>query len=302
MGWIRCAVLGLAPVGLALASGCAGRMTPAAGGDGDALAPVAPPPFVMTAAVFSERGVAPGEFSIQFVLTDDRGTAPPGQVDLVAQVVDPESGDVLVERPFNDLDGGEAGRFELCMPLPPATALLESTEPVVRLVIEEKAEVVLPIKFAPRAWVSELSRESQVAGFASSAGTANFANSAGSATTAGFATTAGQLGADTSMPLVLGSGWNYYGLGYDDPRATRVGRMVFLTGLVRRDGTGTLVTTLPAGMRPAGRHIFHAYANTFSGGQIRLDLLADGRLIVVSPPVTTLDWIPLSDIQFPVGE
>jgi hypothetical protein len=102
---------------------------------------------------------------------------------------------------------------------------------------------------------------------------------------------------NTGTALAPGNGWAAYGRGQAAPAAVRAGNTVLLSGLLTGEGPRSQhIMQLPAGMRPAGRRIFHTGADQYS---LRVDIDADGWLSVEAGAGT--GWVTLSGIAFPVA-
>ena len=148
--------------------------------------------------------------------------------------------------------------------------------------------------FTPRAWSAQYASR---AGEAESAGTASFASSAGSAQSAAVA---GTLAGSSTIELQLVNGYTNYGNTYDVARATRVGNMVYLSGLGDESGvfSGSVFAELPEEFRPIGRHLF-IVPNSIFNSQIRVDVLPSGSITRITGG--GLDWFSLTGISYPVA-
>lgn len=271
-------------------SGCATRQ---AGPTTPNTGPIAGDRMVITAAVFGGPALSP-IFTIQGVLADGAGPVN-GSIPVYALIRETEAagGEVIFETPETVLVADE-GLFALELTLPDPEDLANAGDLIVELYNasdDTKVGAPLPMRFTPRAWTAEFARTAESAGSAlaaNSANTANFANSAAVADT---------LSNDRSIGLDYSAGYENYGFGYDDARATRVGNIVFLSGLVEMTGGGGgVIAILPADMRPIGRHIFSASSN---GQYVRVDVLADGRVQLLTPP--QVGWFSLTGLSFPVA-
>merc|ERR1712013_521152 len=60
------------------------------------------------------------------------------------------------------------------------------------------------------------------------------------------------------VELRLESDWSRYSSNFSAPKAVKIGRVVYLSGLVK-DGSGGLIATLPQGWRPAKYKFFCQY-------------------------------------------
>ena len=112
---------------------------------------------------------------------------------------------------------------------------------------------------------------------------------------------AATLAVSTWLPLSLESGWVSYSpqtSGYVNPEYTQTNSgVVSIRGLIKDGNTtnGTVVATLPPGLRPAGRLIYAANANDTSG---RVDIRANGEIVVVKGSAT---WLNLNFTFVPAG-
>ena len=238
----------------------------------------------IAAAVFAPARGAPTEFfSFQFVLKDN-GAPVQGPVSFKIDLVDDQDS-VLTTTILEGQSPAEGGRFDLMVQLPQdPDELLAPDFVAVRVFIDGSEFPLAPdmeVKYSPMAWAAERARTAE---FADSASSASFASSAGTASNAtnavnaDFADEAGQLTGDMTVNLVPNTtdGWSNYGFGYEDIKATRVGGMVFLSGLADGPNSGlSIITTLPEGFRPSARHIVYVDSQI---SPLRLDVLPDGRI------------------------
>jgi hypothetical protein len=246
---------------------------------------------VITAAVFGSLEPSP-VFTVQGLL-EIKGEPVTDSLVVIAVIDDVSANTVIFESEPLTLEVVD-GRFTRTINLPEAQEIAGAGDLAVSFIDAKSGQPVggaLPITFAPRAWAAQ---------YAAQAGTASTAGSASSAGTANFATTAGTAAAltnDSSVLLELEPGYGNYGAGYDQLRATRVGNMVFLSGLPQTLGAGIgTFATLPEGMRPSGRHIFSASSN---GQYVRVDVLADGRISLLTMP--QVGWFSVTGLSFPVA-
>ncbi|MFC0041001.1 hypothetical protein [Actinomadura rayongensis] len=99
----------------------------------------------------------------------------------------------------------------------------------------------------------------------------------------------------------LQNGWSNYGNGYEsagyielpDNRAALIG--VIAAGTATH---GTLLFTLPTGVRPATTHVFDAPANSSNKAQIAIG--SNGQTILQNP-VGAVSWISLSGASWPIA-
>merc|ERR1719242_2315207 len=80
------------------------------------------------------------------------------------------------------------------------------------------------------------------------------------------------------MALVLLNQWRRYDETWSRAKAVKIGRVVYLNGLVK-DGTKGHIATLPKGWRPNKQKMFAQCSNQ-NGSTTRVDVLADGRIFL----------------------
>lgn len=104
------------------------------------------------------------------------------------------------------------------------------------------------------------------------------------------------------MPIELNDRWTGYGHGFQEPSWMKQGDYCVLTGALEgpmhKGSMSTHLATLPAECRPDGRVIMAA--NT-GRDQIRVDVLADGRIIIVNNPDTRSGIVSLDGLAFMTG-
>lgn len=284
------AVSALSLVGLL--SGCASQQTIGTGDTEPSDLHAAGDGYVITAAMFGDPALNP-VFTVQGLL-EIKGEPVTADITVVALITDVSIEDVIFEtKPF--VLNAVEGRFTENVPLPEPQTFVESGDLAVSFIDAATGDPVgglIPMTFAPRAWAAQYAATAGDAGFAAEAG---FASQAGNAQTANVA---GSLAGNTTFDLQLINGYDNYGNTYDTAKATRIGNMVFLSGLVSEPGGSTLFAELPVGFRPAARHLFWV-PNSLNANQIRVDVLPDGRLLRITGG--SLDWFSLSGIAFPVA-
>ena len=120
--------------------------------------------------------------------------------------------------------------------------------------------------------------------------------------TASGSSAAQSLAPEAWQPLGPIGGWGNYSGGYEAAgfRKDRQGQ-VHLRGLISQGGglpsKSKIIAVLPAGYRPAKRHIL----TTFGGappGVSRVDILPDGALTWVTGPDTERDYTSLSGLSY----
>lgn len=101
----------------------------------------------------------------------------------------------------------------------------------------------------------------------------------------------------TAIPAFFGT-WALYGdPSFQDGAYAKTGEgVVILNGLVKRTGTsGEYIFGLPAGYRPTSRQVFMCLS---SAGMVRVDVEADGELLIVPDSGSAISFLSLSGIQF----
>lgn len=95
--------------------------------------------------------------------------------------------------------------------------------------------------------------------------------------------------------LELARGWGAYGKGYAGPAASKTGKTVVVSGLVKHAKSfSPHIATLPVDMRPPQILVFSANNHD---GQTRLDVLPDGRILYAGGQ-RKHGWISLTGITF----
>lgn len=115
--------------------------------------------------------------------------------------------------------------------------------------------------------------------------------------------------ADTGwVALTFDSGWVNFGGGYNNLGYRRIGPVVYLRGMVKRDGiaapAGDVITTLPAGSRPSARHIFgRQQTKDVTAGVAenlgRVDIGTSGDVLYMDD-IGAADWLNLDGITLPL--
>ena len=90
-----------------------------------------------------------------------------------------------------------------------------------------------------------------------------------------FATKAYVDGPGWTAPALLNS-WANYGAPFDPTGYQKVGRVVYLRGLVSGGASGSVIFTLPAGYRPGSQLILPAITNPNTIG--RMDVFTNGNV------------------------
>ena len=94
--------------------------------------------------------------------------------------------------------------------------------------------------------------------------------------------------------LALANGWAHYGSGYQGGHSSKVGDIVFVSGLVKPGQAWGHFATLPDGSRPSRRLIFNC---NNSANSFRIDVQPDGKISYVGGTHNSA-WIALDGIVF----
>jgi hypothetical protein len=100
------------------------------------------------------------------------------------------------------------------------------------------------------------------------------------------------------LPLTLQNSWVVYDSTFNQPRYIRLGRVVYVQGLIKNGTTtvGTALASLPAGYRPGHNYIFTTLANNTL---VRLDVQPGGSIALGMAAPSNL-FLSLDTIIFPV--
>merc|ERR1712150_325708 len=103
-----------------------------------------------------------------------------------------------------------------------------------------------------------------------------------------------------TINLALVNGWSNYGASWDDAKAFKIGKVVYLKGLVKGGADGAVVATLPGGWRPSKQRIF--CVSQHGQKSVRIDIRSNGQIFpeTLARDVNPGGWIPLDGIQFVV--
>jgi|GEM_PF-2948980 len=247
-------------------------------------------------------------FTYQGALTDSQGQPIAGPVGLNFRLIANDNGsEVTVSSTvFNAIMPDAQGRFQVLIPLVDASVFNSYTNHrllVIDLESSSKIGAPTPIHPTPLAWAARHALESDYAAVAASADFADEADYAEQSDFSNYASEAGQLSNDQTIELTLESVFEPYGFGWDIPRATRVGNVVYLGGLVNPESSapsGGIIARLPVGMRPIGRVLDGAFCDMSSQNtqnHIRIDILPNGN-IQCTDQVFTNGWFSLNGISF----
>ncbi len=101
-----------------------------------------------------------------------------------------------------------------------------------------------------------------------------------------------------TVDLTLLNGWVAYSAGFDTPRATRIGNVVTLSGLIKNGTIGTVCAQLPAGWRPPAISL-SATMNSNNTTVGRIDTYPDGSIYIIT--ASSNSWVSLTGISFYVA-
>ncbi|WP_298543361.1 hypothetical protein [uncultured Aquimarina sp.] len=112
-------------------------------------------------------------------------------------------------------------------------------------------------------------------------------------------------GAFTALTLNAAEGWEYYNAAFSvtnfqNPRYRKVSNIVYLEGMCRKNAAinnADTVMTLPVGFRPTKTRIFSVETEN---GSIRVDVNANGTVLVATGFNVNQNWISLDGITFSV--
>ncbi|WP_299216158.1 hypothetical protein [uncultured Aquimarina sp.] len=112
-------------------------------------------------------------------------------------------------------------------------------------------------------------------------------------------------GAFTPLTLNTAAGWEYYNAAFgvtnfQDPRYRKVNNIVYLEGMCRKNAAinnADTIMTLPVGFRPAKTRIFSVETEN---GSIRVDVNANGTVLVATGFNISQNWVSLDGITFSV--
>jgi hypothetical protein len=258
----------------------------------------------------SPQGVDP-YFTYQGVLKDSNGDPATGPVDLRFRLHStiPSAVDFAILTTTVSPDA--SGAFQVEIDLPDSVLMSAASDLLLEIKEPGSTETIalVPVNYAPRAWVSDYARTAGSADIADLATSSVFSNTAAFANTASTANTANQLTNDQTITLSFSQTQFSPNLSYSFPKAARVGNVVTLQGaiLVNRPVTnGMEVFVLPEGFRPAGRVLLPIqHSQTFAAGgnlvgpPMRFEVHPDGRVIVQNVPVSgTTPIISLNTVSF----
>lgn len=263
----------------------------------------------------SNQGLPAAVFTYQGVLNDLGGSPVVGPVGLQFKVFGTAAEETELSTITHDMIMPDTqGRFQVEVPLPNAPFMANYTGYTLRIFETTGFTQIgddIDMQPAPFAWVSEYARS---ASFASNAGASDFATNAQNAVdaetalTADLADQANSLVNDQTINLNLEFRFNIYGNGFAAPRATRIGNIVFLDGVVGVPSgapSNSLMTILPEGMRPSGKIVLalEGSQSLSAGGNtpVRFDVSEDGRINNITFLLTN-SWVSLNGAYFIVAD
>jgi hypothetical protein len=106
------------------------------------------------------------------------------------------------------------------------------------------------------------------------------------------------LGQGAWQVATLAAPWANYGDAFATAAFRKDGRRVELRGVVKGGAGGSVVFTLPIGLRPAAQRIFTMLSD--AAAPTRVDVRANGEVLVGLPPSTTVAWLSLDGIGFSI--
>ncbi|HKX79579.1 MAG TPA: hypothetical protein VJM34_13760 [Novosphingobium sp.] len=95
---------------------------------------------------------------------------------------------------------------------------------------------------------------------------------------------------------MLNAPWVNYGDVFATAGYRRDGGRVQLRGLVKAGAGGTAIFVLPAGFRPPAQQIFTAVSD--SSAPARIDVKANGEILVSQPSAGVLGWLSLDGVTY----
>jgi hypothetical protein len=104
----------------------------------------------------------------------------------------------------------------------------------------------------------------------------------------------------TALPY--GANWTDLGAGYQVGQYRKIGDIVYLRGSVMQSATASLViATFPVGFRPLVQQLMYcgAYRSGYEG-VVRVDIYADGRLLLPTAPASTWGNINIHALHWSV--
>lgn len=106
------------------------------------------------------------------------------------------------------------------------------------------------------------------------------------------------LGQGAWQAATLAAPWTNYGDAFATAAFRQDGRRVELCGVVKGGAGGSVVFTLPAGLRPAAQRIFTTLSD--AAAPTRVDVRANGEVLVGLAPSTAVAWLSLDGIAFSI--
>lgn len=252
-------------------------------------------------------------FVYQGVLTDSNGDPASGLIDLFFTLESTMPTPEIHSQVRYFVNPDEYGRFQVEIPLADPAVMITFEDLLIdcRETGAMDPIATVPVRFNPRAWTAQHSKTSDTADEANfalealtaqSATDADNAQNAQNAQNAVSAQTADALTNDITVTLTLNTPFSVYGNGYDAPKATRVGNVVHLSGLVDVDETtnSSIIAMLPVGMWPSERIILsvNTQSTLYNGTPPRrIDVLNNGQVILLQQ-LNSGQWFSLNGLSF----
>ena len=233
--------------------------------------------YTIVASVLPPRGVKP-QFSFQGYLADAGGQPVTGPLNLLIGVAENTT-----DLPFaaNDFPAftTDNGRFDLKLPMPSPGLLLDEPDLYIAVIDADTLQDIvprIPLLTVPRAGSAELARHAR---------------------------TADALSNQVTIDLPLAPEWSGGTNDFDIPRATRIGRLVVLSGLALDiDGQlSPIVATLPFGFRPEKRLRVPALLTgpgAFPGQVFPVEFYPTGEIVIFNQPSFTPTGMHFNNISF----
>jgi hypothetical protein len=271
----RSSLLAVAAIASSLVTGCTSQRT--ATHEAPSLHRVSGDAYTIVASILPPRGVKP-EFSFQGYLADAGGQPVTGPLNLLIGVAE-NTTDLPIEA--NDFPAftTDDGRFDLNLPMPSPGVLLDEPDLFIAVIDADTLQDIvprIPLLTVPRAGSAELARHAR---------------------------TADALTNQVTIDLPLAPEWSGGTNDFDIPRATRIGRLVVLSGLaVDIDGQlSPIVATLPFGFRPEKRLRVPALLTgpgAFPGQVFPVEFFTTGEIIIFNQPSFTPTGMHFNNISF----
>lgn len=102
----------------------------------------------------------------------------------------------------------------------------------------------------------------------------------------------------------LAAGWGDFGGGYQAPSYVEYADHTAGIVGVASTGTvtsGTVIYTLPIGIRPGAHHVFNCIAGSGAGKYCQIAVESNGQVKIQSPTGTPFDWVAFGNIRWPMN-